>query len=341
MDKALYTYIKELCALGGISGDEGAVRSYIKNHLGDKYHTRTDALGNLIVDAKGKKRPSARLMASAHMDEVGMIVTSVKSDGTLGIDKVGGVDARVCIGRKVTVSGKYNGVIGSKAVHNLTDSERKKAPDFSGLYVDIGTDSKEETEKYVQLGDSVCFVSDFTEMGRDFIKEKAIDDRVGCAILLRILDETPEYDFTAVFCVQEEIGLRGAGAAAYTVDPEYALIFETTTAADIPMANETQKCCWLGKGAAVPFMDRSTVYNRELFAMSKQVAEENSIGWQTKTTIAGGNDAGAIHKTRGGVKCLAISVPTRYLHSPACVAKLSDIDDCYKLSKAMIERICG
>lgn len=341
MDKKLYAYIKELCAIGGISGDEGSVRSYIKEKLNGRYEHFTDPLGNLIVTVKGKNPAKKKLMVCAHMDEVGMIVTSLKSDGTLSIDCVGGVDPRVCIGRRVTLhAGTINGVIGAKAVHNLTDDEKKKAPDFSGLYVDIGTSAKEETEKLISLGDSVCFASDFIEFGDGFIKEKAIDDRVGCAILLRILDETPEYDFTAVFTVQEEIGLRGAGAAAYTVAPECALILETTTAADIPSAGEDSKCCYLGKGAAVPFMDRSTVYDRELFNLSKAAAEEISVGWQTKTTIAGGNDGGAVHKSRGGVKTLAVSVPVRYLHSPACVAKLSDIMDSYKLAEEMIERIC-
>lgn len=206
--------LKDLCLLDGISGDEGAVREYIIDKIGDKAEIRVDNLGNVIAFCKGKKTPKNKIMVSAHMDEVGMIVTYVNSDGTLKVSSVGGVDPRVVFGRRVKI-GRNNvlGVVGGKAIHNLTAEERKKSVPFDKLTIDIGVDSREEALKLVRLGDSVRFVSDFVEFGEGFVKCKAIDDRAGCAIMLRMIEEGMEYDTYFTFVVQEEIGLRGSTCA--------------------------------------------------------------------------------------------------------------------------------
>ena len=187
--------LKDLCLLDGISGDEGAVREYIIDKIGDKAEIKVDNLGNVIAFCKGKKTPKNKIMVSAHMDEVGMIVTYVNSDGTLKVSSVGGVDPRVVFGRRVKI-GRNNvtGVVGGKAIHNLTAEERKKSVPFDKLTIDIGVDSREEALKLVRLGDSVRFVSDFVEFGEGFVKCKAIDDRAGCAIMLRMIEEGMEYD---------------------------------------------------------------------------------------------------------------------------------------------------
>jgi endoglucanase len=273
------------------------------------------------------------------MDEVGMIVTSVKSDGTLTVSPVGGIDAGVVIGRNVKVNG-LNGVIGSKAVHNLSADEKNKAAEFSSLYADIGAESREEAEKLVAPGDYVYFDSEYYDFGDGFICGKAIDDRFGCAVMIMLINSELKYDCTFTFVVQEEVGLRGSRAAAYTVDPDFAIVLESTTAADIPLASGEKKCCILGDGAVVSYMDRSTIYDRELFELSKQISAENNIPWQTKTMVAGGNDSGAIHISRGGVRTIAISVPCRYLHSPASAAKLSDMKACLALAEKMLEKVC-
>jgi endoglucanase len=141
--------------------------------------------------------------------------------------------------------------------------------------------------------------------------------------------------------VQEEIGTRGATTSAYTVKPDYAIVIETTTASDIPDTPENKKVCKVGKGAVVSFMDRGTVYSKELFDKAFEFAEKKGIRCQPKTLVAGGNDAGAIHKSRGGVKTLAVSVPCRYLHSPACVIKYSDVEESLGLIIAMAEEMAG
>lgn len=331
--------LKDLCLLDGISGDEGAVREYIIDKIGDKAEIRVDNLGNVIAFCKGKKTPKNKIMVSAHMDEVGMIVTYVNSDGTLKVSSVGGVDPRVVFGRRVKI-GRNNvlGVVGGKAIHNLTAEERKKSVPFDKLTIDIGVDSREEALKLVRLGDSVRFVSDFVEFGEGFVKCKAIDDRAGCAIMLRMIVEGMEYDTYFTFVVQEEIGLRGSTCAAFTVAPDYAVVLESTTAADIPSASGEKRVCELGKGPVVSYMDRHTMYDRELFELAFSAAEEKCLPCQTKTMVAGGNDAGAIHVSRGGVKTAAVSLPCRYLHSPSCVINKADFENAYVLTKLILDR---
>ncbi len=333
-------HLEKLCTLNGISGDEKEVRDYICSQIEGKCDYKIDNLGNIIAFKKGRKTPDKKLMIDAHMDEVGFIVTSIKSDGTLAFSTVGGIDTAVIIGRHVTIgSNKINGVIGSKAVHNLSANEKKSMPSVSKLYIDIGAESREDAEKYVKLGDSVCFDSEYIKFGNDMVKSKAIDDRAGCAILIDLIDGDLEYDTYFTFSVQEEVGLRGAKTVAYSVNPDFAIAVETTTASDIAGVSGEKRVCELGKGAVVSFMDRSTVYDRELYKLAFDTAKENDIPCQTKTMVAGGNNSGEIHLSGDGVRMLAVSVPCRYLHSPSCVAKYSDIEDCEKLIKAVMARI--
>lgn len=332
--------IKELCALSGVSGRENAVRDYIIEKIKDYAEYSVDPLGNLIVFKKGRKEAKNKVMLDAHVDEVGLIVTAITSEGFLRFAKVGGIDTRVIIGRPVKVGDNaVSGVIGIKPVHLVEKSVEADIPKNDSLYIDIGAKNKEEAEKLVRIGDTVCFDSDFVEYGDGFIKAKALDDRVGCAILIEMIRSELEYDLWFSFSVQEEIGTRGAQTAAYTVAPDYAIVVETTTAADISGVKDEKRVCICGKGGAVSFMDRSTVYGRELFDKAFEVAEKNGIVCQPKTYVSGGNDAGAIHKSRGGVKVLTVSVPCRYLHSPSCVIKYSDVEESLKLICAVAEEM--
>lgn len=333
--------LEKLCLINGTSGDERKIRDFIISQIKGHCEYTVDPLGNIIAYKKGKNPAKNKVMVSAHMDEVGMIVTSVKSDGTLTVSPVGGVDPRVVIGRPVRVGDSgIVGVIGAKAVHNLSADEKKTAPKFSALYADIGADDKSSAEKLVALGDRVHFDSEFLRFGDGFVKGKAIDDRFGCCVMIELIQSELEYDCVFTFVVQEEVGLRGAKTAAYTVAPDFALVLEATTAADIPLASGEKRCCELGKGAVVSHMDRSTIYDRELYNISQTAASEQGIGWQTKTMVAGGNDSGAIHISGVGVRTMAISAPCRYLHSPSCTVKISDLEDCQRLAKIMLEKMC-
>lgn len=332
--------LKELCLLNGVSGDEGTVREYIIEKIKDLCEYRTDNLGNLICLRRGAKTPEKKLMVCAHMDEVGMIVTSVRSDGTLTFGTVGGVDASVIIGRQVRVGKNLlSGVIGSTAIHNLSSEEREKAPKTDSLYIDIGATDKAEAEKYVKPGDCVYFDSEYVEFGTGKIKSKAIDDRAGCAMMIKLMQEEHEYDTYYVFNVQEEIGLRGSTVSAFSVQPDIAIVLEATTSADIDGVSGAKRVCSLGSGPVVSFMDRSTVYDKELYRLAFETAKELDIPVQTKTMIAGGNDSGAIHISGKGVRTTAVSVPCRYLHSPSCVIAYEDLENSYKLVKAMIKKV--
>lgn len=336
--------LRELCLINGVSGDETDVREFIIDKIKDKCEYRTDNLGNLICFKKGRKTPKNKLMICAHMDEVGFIVTAVRSDGTLAFETVGGIDASVVIGRQVTVknyrTGKvYNGVVGSTAVHNLSKEQREKAPEISGLYIDIGAEDKEDAEKYIDLGDCAYFVSDYESYGGNHIKSKALDDRAGCAMMVEMICGEIEYDTWFVFNVQEEVGLRGARASAFSVAPDFAVVLESTTAADIDGAGGAKRVCEQGKGPVVSFMDRSTIYDKELYRLAFDIAKENGIPCQTKTMIAGGNDSGAIHISGKGVRTIAVSLPCRYLHSASSVIKSEDLDNSRRLVKILAERI--
>ncbi len=327
--------ILEICALDGTSGDEGAVREYIKSHISADEVT-TDNLGNLLVFKKGRKTPKNRIMFAAHMDEVGFMATDITEDGFLRFGAVGGVDPRVVLGRALRFGNGTLGVVGTKAVHQQSADERRKAPDFPDMLIDIGASSRAEAEKLVKRGDCAVFDSDAFVFGDGFIKSKAIDDRAGCLIMMDMINGDPEFDAWYAFTVQEEIGTRGAKAAAFTVAPDIAVVLETTTACDIAGSSGDKRVCELGRGCVVSFMDRATIYDRGLYQLARETADKLGIPNQTKTLIAGGNDSGAIHVSRGGVRTCALSVPTRYLHSPSCVAKLSDIEATAKLANAVL-----
>ena len=332
--------LKELCLEDGVSGDESDVRELIISRIKDVCEYSVDNLGSIICFKKGKKAPAKKLMICAHMDEVGFIITYIRPDGTLSFGNVGGIDPSVVIGRQVKVGKEHiSGVVGSTAVHNLSREQREKAPKTDSLYIDIGAADRAEAEKYVSLGDCAYFDSEFTELGGSRIKSKALDDRAGCAIMIELMHEELEYDTYFVFNVQEEIGLRGATASAYSVAPDYAIVLETTTAADIDGAAGAKKVCEVGRGPVVSFMDRHTIYDKELYRLAFDIAEEQSFPCQTKTMIAGGNDAGAVHISGRGVRTMAVSLPCRYLHSPSCVIDTADLENSYKLVKTLIGRI--
>ncbi len=333
--------LKTLCALPGPSGCEDAVREYvIKAAKPFADELRTDSIGNVMVFCKGKKTLARPVVLCAHMDEVGVIVKKITEDGMLKFGFVGGVDPRVVIGRPVRF-GAVSGVIGIKAVHLTTAAERKTMPKAKDLYIDIGASGKAAAEAKISLGDYGVFDSDAIEFGDGMLKAKAIDDRVGCAALLRLMEEQPPVDTWFCFTVQEETGLRGAAAMAYSLDPGFALVLEGTTAADLPEIDGGKAVCRLRGGVVIPFMDGATIYDAGLFELLRDACIRRGIPWQTKSRIAGGTDAGRIHKSRAGVRVCALAAPVRYIHSPSGAAAKADCEALLLAARAFLEELGG
>ena len=370
--------LKKLCLLNGVSGSEEEVREYIKAQAA-KYtdDIRTDRMGNLIVVKHAAGGPAARdhsdnskaardrndnskaacgrsdcrpadalpkLLIEAHMDEIGFMVTQIVDGGFLRFAPVGGIDPRIAFNRRVWVGEKrIPGVTGLKAVHQTPADKRGDIPDWPQMYIDIGAKDKAEAEKLVQIGDYVAFYSDFVRFGKSdgFVKAKAIDDRYGCAVMLKLLEKDLPMDVTFAFCVQEEIGTRGAAAAAWTVAPDIALVLEGTTSADLAGVEGHKKVTRLGEGPVLGFMDAGTIYDRGLFEALRNLATENKLPWQIKGRIAGGTDAQAIQKSRSGVRVASIAAPVRSIHCPNSVAKISDMKAGLKLSELFIDAVAS
>ncbi|MBE6911357.1 MAG: M42 family metallopeptidase [Ruminococcaceae bacterium] len=330
--------IKELCNLKGTSGWEVAVREYIKKRIKPfATEIREDIMGNLIVFKKGQKRRNNPFMVCSHMDEVGLIIKDITEEGYLSFDFAGGVDRRVIIGKRVLVGEKgIPGIIGMKAVHLTTKEERKKTPKLNELYIDIGCEKKATAEKFVSLGDYAVFDSPIRELGENKIKARALDDRFGCGVMLKLIESELLFDTYFVFTVQEEVGCRGAEIAAFGVKPDFALVLEATTAADIPVSEGSNKVCVLGKGAVIGCVDGGAIYDKRLFALLRGIAEEKGVSWQIKTRVAGATDARSIHVSRKGVRTTSLSLPTRYIHSPSCVADIRDMESVFTLARELI-----
>lgn len=332
--------LKKLCNLNGTSGDEKCVRDYIISEIKDYCEYKVDNLGSIIAYKKGKKTPNKVVSINAHLDEVGFIITGITDDGYLRFTNVGGIDSRVCLDRIVAVgSNKVKGVIGDKAYHLLSAEEKGKCPSFDSLLIDIGASSKEEAQEYVNLGDYAYFESEYTEFGNGYIKAKALDDRIGCMLMIELIKGEIEYDTVFCFNVQEEVGLRGSRCTSYSVNADIAIILEATTAADLCGVTGCDRVCVLGDGPVISFMDRSTIYDKELYNLAFSLAKKSNIPIQTKTAIAGGNDAGAIQTSGKGARVLAVSLPCRYIHSANSVVKATDIENTRLLLKELLTKI--
>ncbi len=314
------------------------MRNYLIAEIQGHAAYTVDAGGNLLVRKQGKQRAKKRVMLAAHMDEVGLIVSYITEEGYLKFAAVGGLETAVLPGKAVLVGDNaVPGVIGVKPIHFLDQAERAKLPERESLYIDIGVSNREQALENVQPGDMVTFDSQFTLLGGEAIKARALDDRAGCAVLLELIQSELPYDLDFAFTVQEEVGTVGAKTAAFSLEPDYAFVVETTTAADLPGVEGEKRVCEIGKGAVLSFMDKGTVYDRALYRHALQLARERGIQVQSKTLVAGGNDAAAIHKSRAGVRTIAVSYPCRYLHSPSCVIDQSDMNPVYALVAALAE----
>ncbi|OEF98713.1 M42 family metallopeptidase [Desulfuribacillus alkaliarsenatis] len=332
--------LKKLTEANGISGNETEIRNLIKTEIAQYVDEMyTDVLGNLIA-IKNKNNGKDKVMLAAHMDEVGLMVVNIEKNGLLKFRSVGGIDERILVSKHVLIGeDKVNGVIGAKAIHLQKPNERTIPLTMDQLYIDIGANSKEEAESKVKIGDYVAFASAYTEMGSKCVKGKAFDDRVGCAVLIEILKSNIDIPIYAAFTVQEEIGLRGASTATYSINPDLALVIEGTTASDVIGTKEHQYVTQLGKGPALSVIDRGMIANAKLNKNILKIADDNNIPIQIREGASGGNDAGKIHLHKTGVLTGVLSIPVRYIHSPHSLINLDDYENLIKLTKVVLDEV--
>lgn len=320
-------FLKRLSEAFAPSGCENEVRELLISELEPCVDSlRVDRMGNLIV-TKGDPQ---KIVICAHMDEVGFMITDIQEDGTLRIGSVGGISPASLPSKRVVIGDqRITGVIGAKPIH-LAKNEQKEIQ-LSDLYIHIGADSKEDAEKKVSVGDFAVFDTDFTVSSDGMaIFGKALDNRLGCFLLCKLIRENGLKDGTFVFSVQEETGLRGASAFADDSDYSFAIALDTTTANDLPGVAVPQVVCRLEKGPVISFLDGATIYNRDLVRDAFSRLDSENIPAQTKMRRAGGNDASALQKRGPGHLVLSLSVPCRYIHGPLGLTSVSDIDNSFR-----------
>ena len=309
--------LQDLLLCYGPTGREQTVSNLIRKYA-EPYcdEIRTDVLGNLITYKKGTS--GKKVMLSAHMDQIGLIVTDIDEKGFLRVANVGGVSPTITIAREVVFENGTRGV-----TYFETEKEKVTTAAFPHMFVDIGAASLEEALSKVQIGDVAVYAGHFVEMGSRFASA-ALDDRLGCAVILEAMKtiKTP-HDLYAVFTVQEEVGLRGATTAAYAIHPDFSINIDVTRTGDTPKSDRMS--VELGKGPTIKIMDASAIIPAVVRSFMASCAKEAGIPVQNEVLRAGGTDAGAILRTKGGILSGCISLPTRYIHTPVETADMSDV----------------
>lgn len=323
----IYSTLKELCRVSAVSGREGGICSFIKEKI-EKYVdcVSVDTLGNLIACKKG--RDSARkLMLCAHMDEIGFIVNFIEDSGLLRVAAIGGVDfASRAYSRVVSESG----VAGVLVPEDCTKPADIKA---DKCYIDIGAKSKKEAERKARIGDFFVAREELFRLGSSRVSGKALDDRVGCLVLLevarRLGNESLEYDVYFVFSVQEEVGCRGSRTATYAIAPTEAICIDVTRTGDVPGAKPM--ACALGKGVAIKVKDSSVICSEQIVSALSDVAKKEGIRTQMEILEGGGTDTSSMQMIGAGSLAGALSIPTRYIHTGVETCDLSDVEACVEL----------
>jgi len=329
--------IKKLTDIDGLPMWEDDIRSAIKDEIKDCADSiHTDRMGNLIA-VKNAGAGGAHIGLSAHMDEAGMVVKKIEKNGLIKF-AAWGVLPKILVSKTVKIGKeRVPGVIGAKPVHLQKPEERETVLDLDKIYVDIGAASKEDAEKYVEIGDYIAFDSEFRRLGKHKIKAKALDDRLGCAAIIEILkSDMPGRKLTAVFCAQEEVGLRGSAVAANQVFADLIINIEGTICADSEDIDEHMRATEQGAGPALSVKDSASVYLKKHYEKMLETAKRRGIPVQFRRTGAGGTDAYSYHGAHGGTPVIGLAVPCRYIHTPVSIYDERDYDSLVALLKAFI-----
>lgn len=337
--------LKRLCETPGIAGYEGRVRELVVPELREVCDEVTvDALGNVIALKRGTgAEPRRRVMLAAHMDEIGFMVSHVDDSGFLRLQPLGGFDPRALFQQRVLVhtrsGAEFRGILApaAKPAHLLEAQDREKAPKMAELFVDVGL-SGDAAKAAIDLGDMVTLERTVEEIG-DCLVGKAFDDRISLFVMLEALRElqTAACDIYAVATVQEEVGLRGAATAAYTVQPDLSIALDITLAVDLPGSAKQDQVTRLGEGVALKLMDSSHISNPKLVRAFRDLAERESIPYQLEILPHGGTDASPMQLARGGSAAMTLSTPTRYVHTVNEMAHRDDVQGAIRLLARFLE----
>ena len=323
--------LKTLATAYGPTGNEMNVANIIKEMVASYVdETKIDAMGNLIAVKKGKG--GKRIMLAAHMDHIGFVVTDIDEKGFARVHNVGGIRKTNSLHRHVIFENGVSGVLAAENEgHDLADNNMTK------LFIDLGASSKEEAEQLIRLGDFAVYAPEFFELANDLVAGTAMDDRAGCAIVVEMLKRLGETDndVYAVFTVQEEVGLRGAQAAAFDVNPDMGIALDVTLCGDTPKGPKISMK--MGEGIAVKVLDSSLVCHPGVVRAMEEAAEKCGAKYQREVLTAGGTDAGAIQRTRGGVPVGVLSIPCRYVHSANETISLRDMENGVKLLTELVK----
>lgn len=312
------------------SGGEANIAEYIASEIRPYVdEITTDPLGNVIAHKKGTGK---KLLFAAHMDEIGVIATFIEENGFIRFAALGGVSPYTALCQRVVFQ---NGTVGIIAAGSKAEMKELK---LSDLFIDIGAADKAAAEQLVSIGDSAGFAGDFCVMG-DCVASRCLDNRAGCAVLLETARRMGDVaaDLYYVFTVQEELGLRGAKTTAFGVSPDYGIAIDVTRTGDTP--DSKAMVVSVGKGPAIKVRDSSMLAHPAVKTAMVEAAKRAGIPYQMEVLEQGGTDAGAIHLSGGGVPSGCISIPTRYIHSPAEVASIADMENCVRLSLKLVQSI--
>ena len=323
--------LEKLINAYGVSGNEGEVRNIIAKEI-RKYvdDVRADKMGNLITRKRGR---APKVMLVAHMDEIGLMVKNIHRDGTMSVVAVGGIEPMILIGQRVhvkTKKGKIHGVITTKLLSD--DHEILKLPDMPDLIVDTGLNKKELERKGVSIGDYLPLEQEAGTLGsKNIISGKALDDRIGCYILIEVAKKIKnlKHEVYFVFTVQEEVGLYGAKTSTYAIEPDWAIAVDTTNANDLESTPDITKR--IGGGPCITIKDEEMISNQHITAHLKQIARRKKIPVQLEVSDFGTTDAMNVSISKSGVLTSVVSIPVRNLHSTMGVAHKSDINNAIKL----------
>ncbi len=336
--------LKKILEAPGVSGYEGQIAKIMHDELKKSCaEVAIDNFGNVIAK-KGKGK--VKIMLAAHMDEIGLIVKHISKEGYLYFIKVGGIDDRILPAQRVIIKAKKGdllGIIGAKPPHLQKEEDKKKPIKYEDMFIDIGCKSKEEAEKKIEIGDVAIFEPNSGVLNGNLYYGKAIDNRIGCYALVKIMERLKaNAEVYAVATTQEEVGLKGARTSAFKVNPDYAFAIDTNVAGDTPQITERESALKLGGGVSISIIEasgRGLIVSEKIKNLLIDTAKKNKIKYQVDVIEGGMTDGAIIYMNREGVPTGVLAIPSRYIHSPSGVFNIEDVEATVELTVKAVEAL--